>query len=242
MELKDLIYKRKSCRSYTGKPVDSGTLENIRAFVSAAKPLYPHIRVQMDIAEKDSVRCIFPWVTPQLICIYSEETEGFLENAGFIFQQLDLYMQSLGLGVCWLGMGRLTSKEAGTAEKEGLEFVIMLSFGHPKGSPHRNPEGFKRKKLSQISDIEDSRLDPARLAPSSVNSQPWYFVHEGEIIHVYCALQGKLINRFLSDMNRIDIGIALAHLYVSNPDSFSFSYRDDARRLKGYEYMGSVII
>ena len=32
MTLKEMIFMRKSCRSFTGKPVDAETIEKIRAF------------------------------------------------------------------------------------------------------------------------------------------------------------------------------------------------------------------
>jgi len=239
MELKDYIYKRKSSRSYTGEPVDNATLNKIRDFVSSAKPLYPDIRVRMDIVEKNSVRCFLPWVTPQLIAVYSEEKDGFLENAGFIFQQLELYLHSLGLGVCWLGLGRMNAGDLDAARKDGMKFIIMLAFGPTKGSPYRTTEGFKRKPLSAIADYDDKHLEAARLAPSSVNSQPWYFTHDDSCINIYCSLQGLFKNKFLGDMNRVDIGIALAHIYVSNQTSFNFFRQEAVPELKGFAYMGS---
>ncbi len=42
--------------------------------------------------------------------ISSENTEGYLMNIGFIFQQMDLYLSSIGLGSCWLGMAKPTEK------------------------------------------------------------------------------------------------------------------------------------
>ena len=100
MTLNEMIYHRKSCRSFLGKPVDAEMMEKILSF--ELKPLYPEIQVRMDIVSRDQVKCICPWTTPRLIAIYSEETEGYLENIGFLFQQMDLYLQTLGLGVCWL--------------------------------------------------------------------------------------------------------------------------------------------
>ena len=154
-----------------------------------------------------------------------------MENIGFLFQQLDLYLQTLGLGVCWLGMGRMNPKT--TTEVEGMKFVIMLAFGHPKGDQLRQDlKGFKRKSMDKITDKADPRLEPARLAPSAVNSQPWYFVHEGETIHVYCNKKGT----------RLDAGIALAHLYVANEESFRFCKVESVSEIAGYGYVGSVTI
>ena len=229
MTLHEMIFKRKSCRSFTNVPVDAVTIETIKAF--PMKPLYPDIKVHWDIVPRNQVKCICPWTTPQLITIYSEETEGYLENIGFLFQQMDLYLQTLGLGVCWLGMGRMNPKTA--TQVEGMKFVIMLAFGHPKGDQLRyDLKGFKRKPMEEITDMPDPKLEPARLAPSAVNSQPWFFTHEGDTIHVYCAKKGS----------RLDIGIALAHLYVANGENFRFFKADRITGLPGYTYIGSVTL
>jgi len=228
MTLSEMIFHRKSCRSFTGKPVDAELLEKVLSF--ELKPLYPDIKVHMDVVNRDKVKCICPWTTPQLITVYSEETPGYLENIGFLFQQMDLYLQTLGLGVCWLGMGRMNPKT--TAAVEGMNFVIMLAFGHPKGDQLRQSlKEFKRKPMEQITDRADPKLEPARLAPSAVNSQPWYFTHEGNAIHVYCSKKGS----------PLDIGIALAHLYVTNAESFRF-FKTEAADVTGYDYMGSITL
>ena len=229
MTQNEMIFKRKSCRSFTNIPVDAATIETIKAF--HMKPLYPDIKVRMDIVSRDKVKCICPWTTPQLLTVYSEEKPGYLENIGFLFQQMDLYLQTLGLGVCWLGMGRMNPKT--TTSVEGMKFVIMLAFGHPKGDQlRRDLKGFRRKSMEQITDKPDSRLEPARLAPSAVNSQPWYFTHEGDTIHVHCSRKG----------GPLDIGIALAHLYIENPETFRFFRAETATEVPGYRYIGSVTL
>lgn len=229
MTRNEMIFMRKSCRSFTGALVDAETIETILAF--PMKPLYPEIKVHWDIVPRNQAKCICPWTTPQLITIYSEKADGYLENIGFLFQQMDLFLQTLGLGVCWLGMGRMNPKT--TAAVEGMKFVIMLAFGHPKGDQLRHDlKGFKRKPMEQIADKADSRLEPARLAPSAVNSQPWFFAHEGDAIHVWCSKKGS----------RLDAGIALAHLYVSNEDAFHFFKADHVSDLPGYIYIGSVTL
>ena len=229
MTLKEMIFHRKSCRSFTGKPVEPEMMEQILSF--EPKPLYPETKVRMDIVSRDKVRCICPWTTPQLITVWSEEAEGYLENIGFLFQQMDLHLQTLGLGVCWLGLGRLDPKNA--PEAEGMRFVIMLAFGHPKGDRLRHDlKGFKRKPLEKIADRPDPRLEPARLAPSAVNSQPWYFTHEGATIHIHCNKKGT----------RVDAGIALAHLFVANEETFRFFRAEKPREVPGHDYIGSITV
>ena len=70
----------------------------------------------------------------------------------------------------------------------------------------------------------------SRVAPSAVNSQPWYFTHEGDTIHVWCSKKGSCL----------DAGIALAHLYVAN-EGFRFFKAKTAER-PGYHYIGSITI
>ena len=229
MTLNEMVIKRKFCRSFTCKPVDGAMIEKILSF--ELKPLYPEIKVRMDIVSRDKVKCICPWTTPQLITIYSEEADGYRENIGFLFQQMDLCLQTLGLGVCWLRMGRMNPKT--TTAIDGVKFVIMLAFGHPKGDQLRHDlKGFKRKPMEQITDRPDPRLEPARLAPSAVNSQPWFFANEDNIIHIYCSKKGS----------RLDAGIALAHLYVNNEETFRFFKADQTVDLPGYTYIGSVTL
>lgn len=86
--------------------------------------------------------------------------------------------------------------------------------------------------LEQITDKPDPRLEPARLAPSAVNGQPWYFAHEGETIHIYCNKKGS----------PLDAGIALAHLYVANMESFRFFKAENVAEVPGYAYMGSCMV
>ena len=226
MTLQEMIFHRKSCRSFMNKPLEPEMMEKVLSF--EPKPLYPDIKVRMDIVSRDKVKCICPWTTPQVITICSEETEGYLENIGFLFQQMDLYLQTLGLGVCWLGLGQMNPKT--TQPVEGMKFVIMMAFGYPKGDQLRHDrKGFKRKSPEQIADRTDSKLEPARLAPSAVNSQPWHFTHEGNTIHVYCSKKGT----------RLDAGIALAHLYVTNEEGFRFFKAENVQDLTGYHYIGS---
>ena len=79
-------------------------------------------------------------------------------------------------------------------------------------------------------------------APSAINSQPWYFKHTNEGFDVYQAKQNLLKRRVLKKWNPIGIGIALAHMYMANSDSFEFFKKSDFEEIKGYTYSGSIKI
>ncbi len=235
----DIIYHRRSVRAYADQPVDAALLQEIMDFISTAKPLYPDIRVHAKVVDKVQVRFYMPWKSPQLLAIYSETKPGYLENVGFLFQQVDLYLQSRGLGSCWMGLGKVREQLEDLAD---MEFVILIAFGWPKDVKMRSGAAdFKRKAPEDIADHADPRLEPARLAPSSTNSQPWYFVHGEAAIHTYRSQAGLLRHKMLGTMNQIDMGIALAQLFVSNPNSFRF-FTAEAPELKNYEYTGSFTL
>ena len=238
MELKEMIYARRSVRKYADEPLEERDLRELRYAFGRMKPLYPGIRVRWEILEKEQVRFYFPWKSAQVMAVYSEKKEGYLENVGFLFQQMDLYLQSIGLGSCWVGLG----KPRHINEEDGLEFVILLAFGKAQGTPLRiGSADFKRKTLAQIADREDTALEPARVAPSSTNSQPWFFTHEEDAIHAYMATDGLRRHTMMGVMNRIDMGIALAHMYVANEERFRF-FCADAPKKDGYNYIGSFTL
>ena len=237
--MKEMIAKRRSCRKYSAQPLSRELLEEISEFQMT--PLYPDIRVRWHVVKKEHISSPFAFTTENLIVIFSEKKEGYLENVGFMFQQMDLWLQKMGLGVCWLGMGK-PHPETENLEPD-LDFVIMLTVGYPEGDVQRKDlEEFDRVTLDKISDREDDRLEPVRLAPSSCNTQPWYFVHDENVLHVYCDLKAIARRQILGYFNHIDMGIGLAHLYVTNPDSFRFFTAEGVKEIPGFRYTGSVTL
>lgn len=240
MPLREMMYKRKSVRKYTAEKVDAQTLCKIQEFITQAKPLYPELKMRIELLERSQIKSPFPWTPPHAVVAYGEDKDGAYENAGFVLQQIELYLETLGLGVCWLGMGKPNICVADNKEND-LKYLILLGFGCPDEPLFRDVEQFKRKSLAEIADREDERLESARLAPSSVNSQPWYFTHAGEKLRVYCRTKG-LLNRILGNMNKIDMGIALAHLYVQHGEKFHFLTETDGVAFSGYRYSGTIIL
>ena len=240
MNLEEVIYKRQSHRDYYQNTADNETLEAIHEFILTAKPLYPHIKTTSLIVGNENVTNLGMWKAPHYIAIYSEKKEGYLTNVGFIYQQVDLFLQSIGLGSVWLGMGKYRPDKKDIPDDE--EFVILIAFGKVKSELFRPLEDFKRKSLNEISDSFNSQLEVARLAPSSVNSQPWYFLKEDGYYNIYCEKLNFIKRKILGKLNKIDIGIALAHLYVANRKSFEFFKIDNPTKLNDYYYVGSFKI
>lgn len=230
MSLENQIYTRKSCRNYSDEELDMAA---IHEFMGNVKPLVEGIDYSYDILSSDEVKIRTGWSAPYYLALYSEKKDFYLENIGFIFQQLSLHLQSTGIGSCWVGMA--------SPKVKGDDFVIVISFGK-SDSITREKSAFKRKKLDEISDFADEKLIPAQLAPSAINSQPWYFKHAEGGFDVYQQKQNILKRQVLKKWNPIDMGIALAHLYVSNENSFEFYKKTSFDEIKGYTYTGSIKI
>ena len=229
MDLSEQIYVRKSCRKYLDDEID---MSAIKEFMDNVKPLTREINYSYEILTKDKLNIRTRWKAPYYLALYSDKKDNYGVNIGFIFQQLSLFLQSLDIGSCWVGMASL--------KENNPKFVIAISFGKSNDLT-REISQFKRKSLSEIADTEDERLIPAQLAPSAVNSQPWYFKHIDEGFDVYKVKHNIVKRKILGKWNDVDIGIALSHLYVSNPETFEFEVKDK-QDIKGYTYVGSVKI
>lgn len=230
MKLEEQIYLRKSCRKYLDEPVN---LDLIDEFMSNVKPLNEDIKYRYEFLKQNEVSSKMHFKAPYYLAIYSEIKENYMVNAGFIFQQLCLYIQSQGIGSCWLGLG--------SPKKKDSEFVILISFGKSDDMT-RILDEFKRNNLSKISDEVDESLIPAQLAPSAMNSQPWYFKHTVDGFDVYQVKQNIIKRQLLKRWNPIDMGIAISHMYIANENTFEFKIKDNFDELKGYTYIGSIKI
>lgn len=214
-KLYETIFKRKSIREYDLTPLDGRALEKVMAHVSALKPLYDGIIIEMKLLSQKDVKGLFLAKAPHYLAVFSEAEDGYLTNVGFLLQQMDLFLSANGIGSCWQGMPKPTKE---ILNKSKLEFVILLAFGKPKERLHRESVSeFKRKPLGEITDIKgaDELLEPARLAPSAMNRQQWFFTGSANTIHAYRARSSFLTAFMFERMSKISIGIALCHLWIA---------------------------
>jgi len=230
--MNEIIRKRKSVRKYDLAPLDAETLEKVRAQIEKLKPLYPDIRFSIDIANK--TKGLFNVKAPHYLFFGSEEREGAYENIGFIGQQMDLFFSGSGIGSCWLGAAKPEEKEG-----SALPHVIGMAFGKPVEPLHRALSEFKRKPLAEISEGTDERLEAARLAPSAVNAQNWFFVAANGKIHCYRKKSGSLLGFIYNKLHCVDMGIALWHI-AAESDVFSYGKETGVSERQGYVYMGTV--
>ena len=239
MTLSDMISRRRSVRAYKAEAIAPAVLEDLRAFMAGLVPLIPGAKVEGCIIPTSHGNFMQKWKTPHFIAIFSDGSDDALLNVGFMYQQLDLYAQSLGLGTCWVGLGSLTNDEP---VPEGMKLAVMMAIGIPDGVPERTPADFRRKTMQELADQPDDRLEALRLAPSATNSQPWFVTHDGDTLHIWREELGLIKQRTLGRMNKIDTGIGLCHLYAEHPQTFRFWKSENPPMLAGQIYMGSITL
>lgn len=227
MNLYEAIFVRKTVRKYKMDPLEESLLSNIKNFAESTPGLFPEICVEYRILEHSEIKKYFSGginvKAPYYLVIYSDKAAGYQINAGYLMQQISLYMTAKGIGSCYLGMlkPKIKKFEVGKYDNVQLEYVITLAFGKAVNDVYRSTDKFKRLPLediavfkSEVSDNIRTMVSAARLAPSSMNSQPWRLVVYDNRIHVFCK-RNIFLNGVLSETKLIDIGICLAHLLIT---------------------------
>ena len=213
--LYEMIFKRKSFhlfRNIGSQKISEEEIKDIENKFNDFKPLVDDIKVKIKIV-KDSTTC----KRGQEYCIlfYSEKKDNYLQNIGYLGEQLDLYLVSKNIGTLWFGIGKVEEKEY-----DGLDFVIMIAIAKIDSEDKFRKDMYKskRKELSEIWE-GNSFLDIGnivRFAPSACNTQPWRVESTDNELKIYRyrkeGKRGIMPKDMVIYYNQIDIGIFLCFL------------------------------
>ena len=140
-----------------------------------------------------------------------------MQNIGYIGEQLDLYLASLGIGALWFGIGKPDK-----ASYNGLDFVIMIAIAKVADDKFRKDMfKSKRKPLDEIwsGDYYREIGNIVRFTPSACNTQPWKVTADEKALTVHRykkpGKRGIMPADKVAHYNRIDIGIFLCFLDLS---------------------------
>ena len=198
-------------RNIGNEKISEEELKDIENDFYKFKPLVEDIKVKINITKKTTC------MRGQEYCIvlYSEKKDNYLQNIGYLGEQLDLYLVSKNIGTLWFGIGKTKEKQL-----DGLDFVIMIAIAKVDSEDKFRKDMYKSKR-KEITDIwsGDYYLDIAnivRFAPSACNSQPWKVETTPKDIKVYrYKKEGKIgimPKNMVMYFNQIDIGIFLCFL------------------------------
>lgn len=222
MNLYEAIFVRKSIRKYKMKALDESILNDIMNFAGSLRMLYEGISVEYKIVdsinEPINFKGPFSFKAPYYLVLFSTKEEGYCYNAGYLLEQISLYLTTKGIGSCYLGMAK---PKKGKLEVLDHEYVMTLAFGEGEQEIYRTVDNAKRLPIEDIAIYKEniSRnvkaiMQAVRMSPSSMNSQPWKFVVYDNRIHIFNKKQ-IFKTTALKEVQEVDIGICIAHLLVS---------------------------
>ena len=214
--LYEMIFKRRSFhlfRNAGDAKISEAELAGIPDAWSGFSPLHPEIRTGIRIVPGEEKTCRRG--QEYSILLYSENKEGYLQNIGYLGEQLDLYLVSQNIGTLWFGIGKTEE-----TSYDGMDFVIMIAIRKVQDSSLFRRDMFKSKRKTADEIWQGETLegvtDIVRFAPSACNTQPWYVENDRKSLRVFRykkpGKRGIVPAEKISYYNCIDIGIFLCFL------------------------------
>lgn len=263
-----LISERKSVRTFDSDEITPLVRDDILKYARGIKTPYGQ-EVDVRILDKGMHGLSSPVIvgTDTYIAGKMERAEHAEEAFGYFFEELVLYIQSLGLGTTWIG---------GTMDRKAFEDAMELDSNEvmpcvsPIGKPadkrsiretmmRKGLRADSRKKFEELFfdgsidvPLSEARypelseiLEAVRLAPSAVNKQPWRVIVTSTGAHFYIKHDMGYIDSTGWDMQKIDMGIALCHFGLcaeANGIETRFSIDDPGLDAGKLEYIASFLI
>ena len=231
-QIKALAAQRKSVRSYDGAPLRAQDREKLAAYLAQLSSPFD-LPMEFRILDAKAHGLSSPVVTGVQVYAAGKIARAPMAEVayGYAFEEFILYAASLGVGTVWIAgtMDRPAFERAmETAEDELMPAVTPLGYPAKKRSlrdaamrraMHADARqsfealffegGFDTPLPPARAGIYVDALEAVRLAPSAVNKQPWRIVKQGDEFHFY--KKSSLPATPKGDVQKLDIGIALAH-------------------------------
>jgi len=253
--------KRKSTRTFKERALTQDEFLKISGYINKSdykNGIFDSVRFELIKNTNDSIIGEYGEIKGAnyyIAAIINNSRESLLD-VGYAFETFMLYIESIGLGTCWLAS---TSFDRNAAElytplKENQIIAAITPVGEKASirSEHdletrKRYESDKRLNFDEIfidlktgGKVENKRmreiLESVRLAPSTLNNQPWRVAIDGSVAHFYVIRKFKLPLNY--DFQMMDIGVALCH-YSAVSGKYTF-YMDKPKSYNNLEYIISV--
>lgn len=241
-----IVKNRNSCRQFTDTKVSDDVLNELLTYYEdeesvlidgIATELRFYVGTVWDELKKCvgyNGKCI---KAPAYMVIFSEVTDHYRENAGYIAQGLTLKMTELGLAACWLTINDAYGVKAALGEETDMVAACVVAFGYR--DPSDTAKKADKKSLDEMTDgfrygedidtdlfyrdLEDG-LRAVAHAQSFANKQPYRII----VDHDQISLIGLPDDETNENDRRLNYGIVMFNFYAvmaavrSNPPKWSF--------------------
>lgn len=221
MNMYEAIFVRKSVKKFVMEELEQTLLDQILQFAKDLPLVMEDADVEFSVVnfmENDnSNRKLLTGKAPYYFYIACDNIPEQLINAGFLMEQMTLYIASRGLGTGIVTHVHLKSEKIQGLEKEP---VLALAFGKTKDIMYRDSRKLNRLPEKEVvvykTDVNtDVKLmvKAARLAPSYLNSQPWRLVVYDNRIHVF-SKKNVFLTDLMNDKKLLDVGVMVANMLL----------------------------
>lgn len=254
MDYKKLMKSRKSTRAYKDDKVNKKDIETLLHYFHNCKRLIPDIEFESILFEEGED--VFKKLdgiagyngrmiqAPSYLVVTSEVKGGYIENTGFVVENMMLKAEELGIDTCWISFPNSDTikKSLAITNENEITAVVALGYGlEQKKVLHVLDTGdnYSKADMSVVEDntsfryaVEDFVYDKewgneinyqalemrglgdtftyARLAPSTLNSQPWKFILDDSTLVLAIKDGAHICERD----EQTDAGIVMLYVYL----------------------------
>lgn len=233
MNYKNLILNKRSVRKFKNERIKESDFRIMKEYMNSSKKLLPKLDIDFKVYNKREVYQKLDKIAgyngymveaPNYIIILSDKDEGYIENSGYIGEKLILKARDLGIDSCWVTFedSDLIKDRLQIVSDKEVTAIIALGYGDVVKSKASSSDSDRLGvdkivyidewgKSSSIDILEERGLldafSFARMAPSTLNRQPWRFIIDGG--RVILAVRK---DEFASEYEgKIDVGIAMLY-------------------------------
>ncbi len=240
--VKDVIRRRKSVRTFNGESLRPEEKQKLDAFLKTVDNPFG-IPIEFRILDAKEYGLSSPVIigTDEYVAAKVSRIPQSEIACGYSFEAFCLFAESLGIGTVMLAATISRDAFEKAMEVKDTEVMPVASpIGYPaekrsvreklmrKGikADERIPfaalffeNSFAQSLSPERAGIFRDALEMTRLAPSAGNKQPWRAIVCGDKVHFYEKKAKAMQNSPLGDIQKVDIGIALAHFDLTLKES-----------------------
>jgi len=213
------IRERYAVRRFDGRPVEDKDVAQLHDCASMLREVFDDIRIAIVQVEEDGLADAVDGIKgAKMVAAFIGDADGeqIRSRIGFLGELFLLECTCLDLKTCWVGGAfdkHYCSQIFEIGEDETIYAVSPIGYADAAPSDAHDDrlpmaELCESEKYDQAVPAVQEALQLARLAPSSMNRQPWRFILEAGEIRIEKRLHLPLGNKMLE----IDNGIAAAHM------------------------------
>ena len=215
----EAIGRRHSVRRFQMTAIDPRIMKQINCFIQTLAPLHPQAAYRIAVVEayntqKHVFKGMFLVQAPYYLVLSAKPHPFAAVNAGYVMEQMVLYLVSKGFATCYLGDAKQKP------DLDQYQPMIVVAFGKAAVSTAKKTAA--RKKLTELvcqppvaSQNARKIIEAARIAPSALNLQPWRFLPEDGKIHIFMKKDGFVQTKRMKELTQLDMGIAMCHMALA---------------------------